>query len=468
MANTRDAIGDQATVDGLVNHTLTSLEEDGVGVIGNYALYNNTALTSVNFPNATSLGSYAMSGCTDLQTALIPQVATAGRYAFQNCTSLESISMPQLTAVNASMFDACTSLSSVSIPNATSIEQYAFQNCKNLTSIDLDGITYIGDGAFSGSGIGTLEITDATSLGTYLCQGYRTGIVDQHKNVSLASNRFRGANSLCHLILRSTTMCSLSATSAFTETPIAAGIGWIYVPTDLVATYKAASNWSNYASQIVDISEYPKALQDETISDSWSTIFANEDNGTYKTVCSIGDIKYMYLNGTPMPMQIVAFDEGTSKISWVCKSILDTHYMNPTADTTGGWASCDMRSWLRNTIYPMIDSTIRNRIVAVDKTYYDYTSGHRGTYTVSDTVWIPSYHEVFGDTTTAEDSGTVYTDVFTDATSRIKKLGLNGSANHWWLRSAGGGAYFRCVYSNGNAVNSNANNTNGVVLGFCT
>jgi len=464
MANTRDTIGDQATVDGLVNHTLTSLEEDGIGIIGDRALYNNTALTSVNFPNATSIGEYAMAGCSALQTALVPKLATSGTYAFNNCTSLESISMPQLATVSNYMFAGCSALSSVSIPNATRINQYAFQNCKDLTSIDLDGVTNIGNYAFSGTGIGTLVIPDATSLGTYLCQGYRTGVVDQHKTVNLSSNRFNGANSLCHLILRSTTMCTLT-TNALTGTAIAAGIGWIYVPTDLVATYKAASNWSNYASQIVDISEYPKALQDETISDSWSTIFANEDNGTYKTVYSLGDIKYMYLNGTPMPMQIVAFDEGTSKISWVCKSILDTHNMNPTGDTTGGWASSNMRAWLRETIYPMIDSTIRNRIVAVTKNYYDAKTSSR--LTISDTVWIPSEYEIFG-TTSYENSGTLYTGVFTDATSRIKKYGLNGSASYWWLRSADGGTYFRCVNSNGSAGYNVANYAYGVVLGFCT
>ena len=464
MANTRDTIGDQATVDGLINHTLTALEEDGISIIGDRALYNNTALTSVNFPNATSIGEYAMAGCSALQTALVPKLATSGTYAFNNCISLESISMPQLATVSNYMFAGCSALSSVSIPNATRINQYAFQNCKDLTSIDLDGVTNIGNYAFSGTGIGTLVISDATSLGTYLCQGYRTGVVDQHKTVNLSSNRFNGANSLCHLILRSTTMCTLTA-NALTGTAIAAGIGWIYVPSDLVDTYKAATNWSTYASQIVAISEYPKALQDETISDSWATIFANEDNNTYKTVYSIGDIKYMYLNGTPMPMQIVAFDEDTSKISWVCKSILDTHNMNPTGNTTGGWASSNMRAWLRETIYPMIDSTIRNRIVAVTKNYYDAKTSSR--LTISDTVWIPSEYEVFG-TTTYENTGTLYTGVFSDATSRIKKYGLNGSASYWWLRSAGSGAYFRCVYYNGSAYNSSASYAYGVVLGFCT
>lgn len=468
MANTRETIGDQATVDGLVNHTLTELEEDGITSIASRALCNNNVLTSVSFPNATSLGEYAMAGCTALQTALVPKVVASSPNAFQNCTALESISMPQLSTVNSSMFYGCSSLASVTLPNIKIIRNYAFQNCKALTEIDLTGVTTIELSALDGTGIGTLVIPDATTIGANIGRGYRTGIVDQYKTVNLNANRFNGANSLCHLILRSTAMCTL-ASSALTDTAIAAGIGWIYVPTDLVATYKAASNWSNYASQIVDISEYPKALQDETISDSWSTIFTNEDNGTYKTVYSLGDIKYMYLNGTPMPMQIVAFDEGNSKITWLCKSVLDLYSMNPTPTTTGGWEGSNMRTWLRNTIYPMIDSTIRNRIVAVDKTYRDATSGHTGTYTVSDTVWIPSAREMFGGTS-YEDSGVVYTGYFTNNASRIKKYGLNGSSGLWWLRTAhsSNSSNFLCVHNNGYAMDMSSSNLYGVVLGFCT
>ena len=103
----------------------------------------------------------------------------------------------------------------------------------------------------------------------------------------------------------------------------------------------------------------------------------------------------------------------------------------------------------------------------MDKTYYDYTSGHSGTYTVSDTVWIPSYREMFGGTT-AEGSGTVYTDFFTDNASRLKKQGLYGSAYGWWLRSAYSTTDFRFVYNSGSASNIGAGISYGVVLGFCT
>ena len=99
------------------------------------------------------------------------------------------------------------------------------------------------------------------------------------------------------------------------------------------------------------------------------------------------------------------------------------------------------------------------------KNYFDAKTVSR--LTISDTVWIPSEYEIFGKTS-YENSGTLYTGVFTDATSRIKKFGLKGSTYIWWLRSAHGGASFRCVIGGGSANNNSANGAYGVVLGFCT
>ena len=112
MANTRDTIGDQATVDGLVNHTLTSLEEDGVAIIGNRALYNNTALTSLSLPNATSLGSYALAGCTGLTSLTFPKVDTIDTYAFRNDTNLTDVSLTgsETKTISANAFNGCTKL----------------------------------------------------------------------------------------------------------------------------------------------------------------------------------------------------------------------------------------------------------------------------------------------------------------------------------------------------------------------
>lgn len=58
------------------------------------------------------------------------------------------------------------------------------------------------------------------------------------------------------LIIRTTSVvCKLGNTNAFTSTPIAKGTGYIYVPDNLVESYKTATNWATYASQIKSISE---------------------------------------------------------------------------------------------------------------------------------------------------------------------------------------------------------------------
>jgi hypothetical protein len=61
------------------------------------------------------------------------------------------------------------------------------------------------------------------------------------------------------LILRNTTqIVTLNKTNAFADTPIASGTGYIYVPSALVDSYKAATNWSSYANQF-------RALEDYTV-----------------------------------------------------------------------------------------------------------------------------------------------------------------------------------------------------------
>lgn len=74
------------------------------------------------------------------------------------------------------------------------------------------------------------------------------------------ANAFQNCSALKCLILRNEeTICSLSHTGALSSTPIkAGGTGYIYVPSALVDSYKAATNWSTYADQF-------RALEDYTV-----------------------------------------------------------------------------------------------------------------------------------------------------------------------------------------------------------
>ena len=69
---------------------------------------------------------------------------------------------------------------------------------------------------------------------------------------SIGTSAFQSCTSLTSLVIQSPTRMTLSATNAFTNTTCN-----IYVPDALVATYKAATNWSTLAARIKPISELP-------------------------------------------------------------------------------------------------------------------------------------------------------------------------------------------------------------------
>ena len=49
---------------------------------------------------------------------------------------------------------------------------------------------------------------------------------------------------------------TLLGSDAFSYSAIASGTGYIYVPSALLATYKAATNWSTYAAQFRGLEDY--------------------------------------------------------------------------------------------------------------------------------------------------------------------------------------------------------------------
>ena len=285
--------------------------------------------------------------------------------------------------------------------------------------------------------------------------------------VTIANSAFSGCTNLQHVIIRSSTMATLSSTGAFTGTPIALGEGAIYVPTSLVATYKANTNWSNY--YIADIADYP--LSDfSTVSDSWSTIIANAN---YATDYSVGDIKLVDFGTFGQHyFELVAMDEdtkasgGTARMTWLNKNFLTTHVMNTTATTTGGYDASNMKSWITSDVLPQLQSEIRNALVPVTKisgTYENSAVVVNGQST-TESLWIPSEYEMFG-TTTYENTGARYSKF--DSNAKRIKYDSNGSASYWWLRSAYSGTNFRYVSYNGYAYYYIAGSANGVVLGFC-
>lgn len=189
--------------------------ELGAGVIqfNQAAFADCCALASITVPNSiTNLSLVLFYNCYSLTSFTIPlSVKNTSTNAFGFCNSLASVAIPNsVTAIGSNMFSSCQSLQFVTIPNsATAIYSNSFNNCYSITSLIIPStVKSIGNMTFYGCrGIAFCDFTSHTSVPT------------------LGTNAFRNISSDCQ----------------------------IRVPSSLVDDWKAATNWSDYADQIVGV-----------------------------------------------------------------------------------------------------------------------------------------------------------------------------------------------------------------------
>lgn len=168
--------------------------------------------THVYNANVTKIAKYVFCENEIIESADFPNANEVKRSAFESCQNLSEINLPNVTTISYQSFSA-TALVSVNLPKVKTLGSSSFAGCQNLETADFGALEGIGGAAFQASNITTLIIrTDSVAtLGSYV----------------------------------------------FLNTPIASGTGYIYVPDDLVDSYKAASGWSTYAEQIKGLSELP-------------------------------------------------------------------------------------------------------------------------------------------------------------------------------------------------------------------
>lgn len=252
------------------NNRLTSLR--------GFAFANVYGLKNLTMANITCAPQYCCYYCTNLVNVAMPNITTVGTFAFSNCSNLKSIDLSKVTSITTNSFRACSNLTVIDLPNATTLTgTYIFAYCIRVTDLDVQKATTLGNEFVNGctnlvnanlpnvTCVGTYSFYNCTNLSNINCPKL-TNVANYSftncKNLTTfecaAENiwnyTFSNCTNLTSLTLtNATTVCNLKYTTAFNNTPIASGTGNIYVPSSLVASYKAASNWSTYASQIYAI-----------------------------------------------------------------------------------------------------------------------------------------------------------------------------------------------------------------------
>ena len=210
-----------AITGGGVDHSV----EDAIITRSISGAYSNDRITTV--------GVCAFLGCQALTAIDLPNVIQVKRNAFETCSRLQTTNLPKATAFDKDVF-VNSAIQQADFPLVTTIGDRCFYMAKNLTSANLPLVTALPDAAFRDSTIRTADFAAVTNIN-------RTAFTD--------------CTSLETLIIRTPSVCVISDISvALRGSKIASGTGYIYVPDNLVDSYKAATNWVTLANQIKPIS----------------------------------------------------------------------------------------------------------------------------------------------------------------------------------------------------------------------
>ena len=192
------------------------------------------------------------------------------------------------------------------------------------------------------------------------------------------------------------------------------------------------------------------------------------DDGTYVNKYHVGDIIPIQIDDTYYNTVVMAVDtdvdadNNTIPLTLGTVDLVGTMQMNTTDTNSGGWASSKGRTTVAEYVNKL-PNELQDRLVPAKKYSVIYGDTEQITY---DKLWIPSNKEL-GFTSNQESSNTVYSGIYTDNTSRIKKR--NNTSSGYWTRTTytNGTSEFNAVESGGINGHTYTSNSLGIALCFC-
>ena len=260
---------------------------------------------------------------------------------------LSSIDIPELVRISSGLWNSLAlTNSNLNILNLENMEQAPYIiNCKNLLQIKLDQLQEIEFNEIYLNGLSNfptkfLHNSKIQSLNLPNFKGTRfplptnaVSLSDTNastasfwnnywlRDVTLGNSKMRFENNsdykfngywfnnnyfLKFLRLNYPYVLPLVRIAGLSNTPIGNGSGYIYVPDDLVSSYKSADQWNQFNLKIKGISQYEADFNSykDSITDDWSTIISNCAAGTIDRY-NIGDTKTVKIDNVPTQFMIV-------------------------------------------------------------------------------------------------------------------------------------------------------------------
>lgn len=200
-------------------------------------------------------GDYVASGWLDktkpTNGAVLTYDGTTAPPTIAKRTGTFSIVMPNCTTLSSDQqfANSCSGLTGVTAPNLTTIQPtYVFAYTTSWTGAAFFPKATISGNAFKGSRVSVAVFNSiANANQSAFSDNPNLRAVDKIGSSSINGvSNFSNCTNLDVVVLRSTTVVALGNTNNFTGTPFASlkRGGTLYVPSALIDSYKAATNWS--------------------------------------------------------------------------------------------------------------------------------------------------------------------------------------------------------------------------------
>lgn len=221
---------------------------DGIGITyadavkvtsfnGNFS--QNTGIESFEeakyFTGVKILNDKEFLGCSSLLKITLPEsIEKINAYVFQNCTSLEKINIPKtIKLIGNFAFENVPAEFVINLPNATTINKYIFQRSGCVAVQNLGQLSLFNDGVFR------------------YCAKLRYAILPASFTTAYAY-LFNGCSALEAVVCKAVTPPTIGTGCFYLSNDCP-----VYVPDESVESYKTATKWSDIATRIKAISDFP-------------------------------------------------------------------------------------------------------------------------------------------------------------------------------------------------------------------